>query len=186
MSTIHHTIRRLVSRKYRSQLQLQYEVEYFLASLPQCNGVVLVADPSYGEGEYSCEITVPAGYLLAWSREYAQKSITQSVRDEAVRQGLPIWLAQARFDNREVTRLPREAFRALSAEIASWVRNGVARVECRDCGKAVSDIRMTEFDKAQAGNKYYWWTDVWTCPEGHRLMQQNQEMRIYRAPPPVE
>lgn len=183
MNTIYSDVLRLFSREHRKQLHLQEQVKGFLASVPQCSGIVLVADASYGDGEYACRVMVSAEDLMLWSQAYLAQTIVQSVRQEAVRQALPVWLAGAKSDDRKVTNLPHEAFSALSDEIAGWVRNGVARVECPGCGTIVSPINMTKTDEERWGDKYYWWTDVWTCPSGHELLKVRNHTRTYFLSP---
>lgn len=167
-----HYLKKLFSRAYRRQLaaeerqsELQAQIQEHLATLPRCEGQILVATTENRDEGFFCDVTVPARVLLAWAREV-----------------LPIWLANSTFDTRKVSRLPEGHFGLVEERINDWVTDGTATVYCPECGHEVQDVAITKANEIQAGRAHFWWTDIWSCPRGHLLRQKDQEIRFILKP----
>ena len=184
-----HYLKKLFSRAYRRQLaaeerqsELQAQIQEHLATLPRCEGQILVATTENRDEGFFCDVTVPARVLLAWAREDAERMVIQSVSAQAAREVLPIWLANSTFDTRKVSRLPDGHFSLVEERINDWVTDGTATVYCPECGHEVQDVAITKANEMRAGRAYYWWTDIWSCPRGHLLRQKDQEIRFILKP----
>lgn len=181
MTTILKVLKQLLSREHRERRRLEQDISICLDQLPYCHEFVLIADPTFGRGEYNCVITLRSRELLSWAREHAQRAIIMPWHREIWRQSLPVWLEQADDNDGQTTRLPQEAFNILKSEIAEWTEAGTAQVWCYSCKNTASHIHMAKQDEKQIGNSYLSWTDVWRCPEGHKLHEAPAEMRLIRS-----
>lgn len=180
MDSIRHTLRYLTSKHYRNELQAKQEAADYFSRLPLCRGTILIADPTFGDGEYQCSVTIPAHALLDWTKNQAERTIMRWP-DEMSWPFFQQWLSEAEPANARVNPLPKRYFQSIQPEMAEWVMNGKAQVWCRSCDGAVADITSAEIDNDNAGNSYYWWTSVWHCPAGHELYRAKKEMRISRV-----
>jgi len=188
MSIITHHFKRLISSRYREQVRhedrhrrLQRAIEDYLDALPQCYGWVLLASRADKEEGFHCDVTIRTRDLLAWSKPRIDQCVVQDFNGEVVRKALPRWLEQASFDERCVSLLPPGGFHEIASEITTWVSQGLARVYCPQCGEVVTDIGVAEENVREAGSALRWWTDVWTCPEGHVLREKDQYIRLIRS-----
>ena len=189
MSIIAHHFKCLTSSRYREQVRrekrhrrLENAINDYLANLPQCHGWVLLASRADKEEGFYCDVTIRARDLLAWSKQKSDQRFAQSFNNEVVSQALPRWLEQASFDGRAVSQLPPGSFRDIAGEIDNWVFQGLARVYCPQCRSVINDMVVAEENVAEAVNVLKWWTDVWTCPEGHVLREKDQYIRFMRTP----
>lgn len=189
MISMPHYLKKLFSRAYRRQLaaeerqnELQAQIQEHLATLPRCEGQILVATTENRDEGFFCDVTVPARVLLAWAREDAERTVIQSVSAQAARDVLPVWLANSTFDTRKVSRLPGGHFGLVEVRINDWVTDGTATVYCPECGHEVQDVAITKVNEIQAGRAHFWWTDIWSCPRGHLLRQKDQEIRFILKP----
>ena len=180
MGSIRHTLRYLTSKRYRAEIQAENEISSYFARLEPCRGVVLIADPAFGEGEYYCSITIPNRELLARTQSRLENVVMPWMR-KLVLQAFQAWLAKANPDDKGTSRLPDPVFQIIAPEIPEWVSTGKAKVWCHSCNSQVSNVTATETDQDQTGNSYYSWTSVWHCPAGHELYRKQEEMRLIRS-----
>lgn len=188
MSTLAHHFKRLTSSRYREQVRredrhrrLENAINDYLSNLPQCHGWVLLASRADKEEGFHCDVTIRTRDLLAWSKQKSDQCIVQSFDNEVVSKALPRWLEQASFDVRTVSLLPPGGFRDIAGEIDIWASQGLAKVYCPQCRGVVNEIVVAETNVGEAGSALRWWTDVWTCPEGHVLREKDQYTRLIRA-----
>lgn len=152
-----------------------------LAGRPQCQEAVFIADPSYGEGEYQCGVTMPAHELLAWSKAHIAATMLPWW-DKIIWPFFQQWLSEADTDSKRASPLPKRLFQALQAETTDWVMNGKATVLCSSCRGCVSNISTEDIDRDRLGNRGYWWNSIWNCPAGHEIYRAKQEMRVFHGP----
>jgi len=188
MSSIGHYLKTLLSHRYRQEVRtanrhqrLRDSIDQYLKGLPQCHSWVLIASRADHDEGFHCDVTMRARDLLPWARENASKHSIQNLTNETVTKALPLWLDQASVDTRAVCLLPPGAFREIAGEIDAWASEGLVRVFCPKCRETVKEIEVTKENEGQAGEVYYWWTDVWTCQKGHVLRKKNEHMRIMRV-----
>lgn len=178
MNSIRQTLKYMTSKRYRSELQAKQGAADFFASLPPCRVTVLIADPSYGGGEYRCSVTIPAHALLDWTKVETERTILHW-QDEISWPFFLHWLSETAGAG--TSPLPKQYFQSIQSEITEWVMNGDAQVWCHSCGATIADITSTDINRDNAGNGSYWWTTAWHCPAGHELYSANNEMRILRT-----
>jgi len=185
MSSITHLLKYLLSPTYRQQARVEechrritQAIEDYVDALPQCHGWILLASRADKEDGFYCDVTIRTRDFLSWARQNADEHVIQNFQAEVVRKALPVWLSRASFDERTVSLLPPGAFREIAEDIDDWVTQGRARVFCSQCQAVPTEIDVTKENYHRAGNAYSWWTDVWTCENGHVLRKKDQHMRL--------
>lgn len=176
MDSIRHKFRYLISKSYRASVRNKQEIQNFFVNLPKCTGTVLIADPTHGDGEYRCSITIPANELIIWAQSYLESTTMTEFNKLTVRL-FKAWLAQADVNDERTTHLPEPLYRHINAVIPDWISSGKATVHCHSCNQTVTDIAFEETDRWQIGERYRFWTELWHCPARHELYRENRTLR---------
>ena len=147
------------------------------AGWPRCSREVVVACPEYGDERYRCEIRMATPLLYQWveQRLGSMGPDRDSSGDTWV--WLAAWLARADLLDERPSRIAPAMYAVLCDSIPDWVRNGQARIYCYRCAGWIPGVNEEESDRGRDG-VWHVWTDRWSCPGGHCLYQERQEMHL--------
>jgi len=150
-----------------------------LLKLPRCSKNVVLVSPKYNDVHYTCEITVEADDLLPWAEHHAIAVSSSHQEDQEAREFLPIWLRDADNSNDSVSYVSQSMYGVLNPYILDFVNKGIAKFYCLECKSFVNDVQLARLNERNAGD-WSWWTDYWTCPKGHKLRYEENELHLYR------
>ena len=150
-----------------------------LASLPPCTEHVVVGSPRYS-GNYRCEVTVSSTFLAEKTRRDAESTFGGSSEQKIARIAMPMWLERASHPDGRTCYMPPSFVENIDVWVANFVRDGVARVYCPDCGAFVSDLEKSTRNQRTAG-PWSEWTSSWRCRNGHLLYAEDHEVHILRG-----
>ena len=171
-------ILKLLSRKSPAA-KFEEDLQFYLLELPRCTGNVLIVSPRYGDQHYSCDLVVSTKELLPWSEHHAQAVWSNQAQEQISRKALPIWLRQANYEDKRLIEVPLSMARMLRPFVANMVHQGIVRTMCPMCESEVIDVSIEWCDERKEGD-WSWWTEVWTCPEGHQLYREEHELHVCR------
>jgi hypothetical protein len=172
-------LKNLFGKKQKPVFDIEKAVSEYLLRMPQCNEDVVIVSPKYGEKHFTCEIVVAANDLLPWADHHADAVWSSNKEEQAARQALPLWLRCADSSNKCASYVPHFMFKVLRLYVHNFINEGIARVFCFECQSFVSDLNRKKINEKQSGD-WSWWTDVWTCPQGHQLYYEEHKLHIYR------
>lgn len=170
---------KLFNRNKKPEFDIEKAVGEYLLKLPRCGEYVVIVTPKYGETHYTCEIVVAAEDLLPWAEHHADAVWSSNQEEQAARKALPIWLRGAASTENSTSYVPHFMYEVLRPYVLNFVNEDSAQIYCLECQSIVTDISMEKINEKQAGD-WSWWTDIWTCPKGHRLYYEEHELHIHR------
>lgn len=169
---------KLFSKNKEPEFNLEEAVGEYLLKLPQCSKDVLIISPSYAETHFTCEISVEAEDLLPWAEHHADAVQSFNPEEQAARIALPLWLRASNVSDNSVSHIPYYMQMVVEPYVQNFIQDGTVKFFCFECQSFISDIKMEKLDESRVVNNSYW-TDFWTCPNGHILYQKEQEMHFH-------
>lgn len=160
----------------------QAQARQALESLPPCTQYVVIASSKYS-GKYRCEVTVAAADIAPFMKNVAASTFGGSKQSQVARTALPVWLANASFNDGKTSYLPRMFADELDFYVLNFIKEGIATVFCNDCGLSIDEVQ-TSIRNRQVTGSWSEWTDSWKCQAGHVLYTEDQEMHILRRREP--
>lgn len=170
-----------ISVLFRRNIEPPFDIEKavgkYLLNLPRCSRDVLIVSPKYGETDYTCEIIVAAEKLAPWAEHHADAVWSSNQETQVARKALPLWLNSAKSEDDSVSYVPHYMYEVLRPYVSNFVGDGAAKIYCLKCQSFVIDVKMEKFN--QIHTRVWWcWTDVWTCPLGHRLYYEEHNIHL--------
>lgn len=172
-------ISKFFKRKATPPFDLEKAVSSYLLKLPRCSKKVVIMSPKYGQADYSCEIVMAAEDLMPWSEHHADAVWSLSQEVQIARKALPLWLREANLKDDSASYVHHFIYEVLRPYVSDFISDGTASIYCTECQSFVADVKMEKLNYKKAAD-WSWWTDVWTCPKGHQLYYQEQELHIRR------
>jgi len=170
-------IKKLFGLNKEPEFDIEKAVGELLLNLPGCSKYVVVISPKYGDKYYNCEVVAETQYLSEWAANHAEVVLNFNKEEQAARVALPHWLRSADLSNKHWTYVTYYFHKVLSPYALDFINKDFAEIYCLECESIVKNIKMEEFDKKKSGG-YVWWTDLWTCPEGHELHYQKKQIHF--------
>jgi len=158
---------RLGSRKSKSDIDPR--VLTYLSKVPQCTGVIKLADES--DSGFLCTVTIEASELKKWLVQSVKYDQKQSTQWRVGRAALEIWLSEAKLEIADPVRLPSFMALVIAPYLEALISGGACSLFCPKCSKGYVEIDTTHFaeldDSADipAGHS-------WRCPKGHLLFDE--------------
>ena len=170
-------LRYLLRKKKYPEFDFEKAAAEYLQQLPRCQkDVVIVSPEDHGEVHYKCEIIVAANDLLPWAERHAVGVWSSDQDDNTARQALPQWLFDAESSGRSYA--PYFMHKVIRPYMSNFIQDDIISIFCPECQSIVADVKMEQLDRRSCAN-WSWWTDVWTCSQGHLLYHKEQELHIH-------
>lgn len=173
-------ISKLLKKKAEPPFDLEKAVGEYLLKLPRCSRNVVVVSPKYEGSHYACEIVVAAEKLSPWSEHHADAVWSSNQEEQAARKALPIWLRDAKSEDNSASYVPHFMYEVLRGYVLDFINDGATSIYCFECESIVADVKMEKHNEQRAG-AWSLWTDVWTCPKGHKLYYEEKKLHINRS-----
>jgi len=170
-------ISKLFGKKPEPELDLEKAVGKYLLNLPRCHKNIVIVSPEYDKTHHTCEIIMSAETLLPWAEQHADAVWSTDQEVQAARNALPIWLRGFDTSTNTTSYVPHFIYKVLEPYILKFVNDGTAKIFCLECQSYITDVHMDKLDEKNIGG-YSQWKDVWKCPQGHMLYQEEHEMHI--------
>ena len=151
-------------------------VRDFLLTLPRCSKNLIIVSPDHGETDYTCKVVVDARSLLPWAEHEAESVTSSFIEEQVARISLPIWLRDYDEADTSYSEIHYYMYKVLRPYVSNFISENMAKVYCLECSSFVSDIKMEKKD--EKGTQPWAWTDIWSCPKGHRLYHEKHELHI--------
>jgi hypothetical protein len=150
-----------------------------LDSLPPCTQYVVVASEKYS-GKYRCEVTVTASDIAPFIKNLCDSTFGGTKESQLARFAMPRWLGRASLNDGKISYLPASFVEIADPYVLNFIKDGIADVYCKECGKSVVDIKSATRHRKVTG-PWSEWTDAWRCQAGHLLYTEDHEIHIMRS-----
>lgn len=146
---------------------IEKDIGHILMTSESCTGRLLIISPKYGDARYKCDITADVKLLKPWAVNHA-KNVWGG--DNAARQALPFWLANADINSDITSDIPNRFLSILGPYSLDLLQKNMAELRCQDCNQVYkgSDIHTDTQNNGHDGAKSFY-TTRWKCPQNHEL-----------------
>lgn len=165
-------------KKRVPQFDPEKHIGQLLLNLPACSRRIIAIDETL-DPSFTCVYVVTAASLQSWMEDFSSKVLVCGAEEQATQTAFFMWLRAADQDDGEFpARVPRMFFDFYSSYASELVSATEGHVYCGQCEDGYAEVEVAYENTNSEGGGWHSGTEVWRCPRGHQLRQENYRSHL--------